>query len=335
MPHAMGARRPFGLAYWPLPEDDPRVAVAPRGRAHRDAPTARSCAASCGRRRPASRGRPAVVLSHPRGDFSVHYACPLLAAAGYAVLGFATRYINNDIDCLHENCALDVEAAVHGDAPARRGGRRAARQQRRRLADGARAQGARRRRRLDRDRRAPGRGRLHEPGDRPVGRRRERSRVRAARARHVRPRQRLAARGPSPARYDRAWLARYREAQLARVARLDAIARELDRRRGAGAGELRRASTSSATPKALALLAPARRAREVHGHLPHARRPRLPRPHDRPRRPAAGLAVRVPRSARRQLRALRAGARDDARAAGSRPGRGSRRTRSSRTRCRT
>jgi len=114
----LGGSRPFGLNYWPLADDDPGVEI-PRESIRLVSPDGALVRGILWTPPNGTPWKTAIILSHPRGDFSVHYACPLLAAAGYAVLGFGTRYMNNDTDCLHESCIVDVKT-VH-DEMIRRG----------------------------------------------------------------------------------------------------------------------------------------------------------------------------------------------------------------------
>jgi len=53
-----------------------------------------------------------VMVIHPRTDSTRHYAIPGLVQAGVAAFGHNTRWLNNDIETIHEKLALDVAAAV-------------------------------------------------------------------------------------------------------------------------------------------------------------------------------------------------------------------------------
>src|SRR5690606_21473597 len=108
--------RPW-LGYWPDPADEqdlevhrePVTLVAPDGAVVRGILWTP----------PSGRWRVGVLLAHPRGDLSTHYACAPLAAAGDGVLGIATRSVNDDTDLLHEGCVVDVVTA--GEELRRRG----------------------------------------------------------------------------------------------------------------------------------------------------------------------------------------------------------------------
>lgn len=54
--------------------------------------------------------RTVVCVSHPRGDVSQHYAIPFLLEAGFAAYAHQCRGLNNDVDCEHERILLDLAA---------------------------------------------------------------------------------------------------------------------------------------------------------------------------------------------------------------------------------
>jgi len=53
-----------------------------------------------------------VCLMHPRANFSRHYAVPALVEAGFAVLCENSRWLNNDATLIHERVLLDVAAGL-------------------------------------------------------------------------------------------------------------------------------------------------------------------------------------------------------------------------------
>ncbi len=53
-----------------------------------------------------------VCLMHPRADFSRHYLVPGLLEAGHAVLCVNSRWLNNDATLIHERVLLDVAAGL-------------------------------------------------------------------------------------------------------------------------------------------------------------------------------------------------------------------------------
>lgn len=58
------------------------------------------------------RSKVAVIAAHPRVDFSQHHSFPALLRAGYACMGANLRSLGNDMNCVHEQIILDLAAYV-------------------------------------------------------------------------------------------------------------------------------------------------------------------------------------------------------------------------------
>jgi pimeloyl-ACP methyl ester carboxylesterase len=63
-------------------------------------------------RPPRGNPRTVILMAHPRADFAHHYTIPYWVEAGFAACALNTRYLNNDTMMLHENLMLDLAAAV-------------------------------------------------------------------------------------------------------------------------------------------------------------------------------------------------------------------------------
>lgn len=64
------------------------------------------------RPRGVAKPKTAVVVMHPRADFTHHYVIPRLVDAGVACLAANTRNPNNDVTTIHEEIILDVGSCV-------------------------------------------------------------------------------------------------------------------------------------------------------------------------------------------------------------------------------
>jgi hypothetical protein len=61
---------------------------------------------------PAARARIVFVFAHPRVEFGRHYAIPPLLRAGYAVIGHNPRSLNNDAELIYEKQFADLAMLV-------------------------------------------------------------------------------------------------------------------------------------------------------------------------------------------------------------------------------